>query len=128
MTDKARKKRCPSYKDWVSNDKLVLVQGWARSGLTNEQIANNCGISITTLYKWQSEHAEFADALKMGKEVTDFMVENALFRNAMNGNVTAQIFWLKNRKPSEWRDKPEVNANLDIDEAIKSWIAALKDA
>ena len=35
------------------------------------------------------------------------MVENALFKNAIEGNVTAQIFWLKNRKPDKWRDKPE---------------------
>ena len=35
------------------------------------------------------------------------MVENALFKNAIEGNTTAQIFWLKNRRPDKWRDKRE---------------------
>lgn len=85
--------------------------GWARDGLTNEQIAHNMGISAATLYEWQSKYVEISDALKKGKEVVDYEVENALLTAAMNGNTTAQIFWLKNRRPDKWRDKVPDNAD-----------------
>lgn len=93
-------------------DKLTLVEGWARDGLTNEQIAHNLGISTALLYKYQKEHIEFLETLKKGKEVIDYQVENALLKNALEGNVTAQIYWLNNRKPKQWknkRDKDESN-------------------
>ena len=44
--------------------------------------------------------------LKKGKAVVDFAVENAFLKRAMSGDTTAQIFWLKNRRPDQWRDKP----------------------
>lgn len=93
--------------DWLEKDKLILLEGWARDGLTDEQIANNMGIACSTFYDWKKKNSEFSEALKKNKEVVDYEVENALFKNAMSGNVTAQIFWLKNRKKKEWRDKVE---------------------
>lgn len=88
-------------------DKLISVEGWAREGLTNEQIARKLGINPDTLYKYQNKYSEFADALKKGKEIVDYEVENALLKNALEGNVTAQIYWLNNRKPKHWRNKRE---------------------
>ena len=88
-------------------EKLVLVEGWARDGLTDEQIANNLGISKTTFYKFKDEHSELSELLKKGKEVIDYQVENALLKNALDGNVTAQIYWLNNRKPKQWKNKRE---------------------
>ncbi len=93
-------------------DKLILIQGWARDGLTDEQIAHNMGIGLTTLYKYKKDFPEFQKALKKGKEVIDYLVENALLKAALGGNTTAQIFWLKNRKPKEWRDKQEIDHNI----------------
>ncbi len=106
-------------------EKLSLVEGWARDGLTNIQIAQNLGIGKTTFYKMINEHPELSELLKKGKEIVDYEVENALLQNALNGNVTAQIFWLKNRKPNKWRDKVEVEnkenkETLDkLDEVLK---------
>ena len=94
--------------DWLTDDNLILLEGWARSGLTNEQIAHNIGINVKTLYDWKKKESKVSNALKRSKEIVDFEVENALLKNAMNGNVTAQIFWLKNRKKLEWREKIEV--------------------
>lgn len=88
-------------------DKLTLVESWARDGLTNEQIAHNLRISVALLYKYQKEHIEFLESLKKGKEVIDYQVENALLKNALDGNVTAQIYWLNNRKPQQWKSKRE---------------------
>jgi len=114
-------------------DKLILVEGWARDGLTDEQIAKNLGIGKTTFYRMCKEHLELLEHLKKGKEIVDYEVENALLKRALgytelikkekvtkDGDVveieeeihivpdtTAQIFWLKNRKPNKWKDRPE---------------------
>lgn len=93
--------------EWLEKDKLILLEGWARDGLTEEQIAHNMGIGRTTLYEWKQKEPNIANSLKKGREVVDFEVENALLKNALSGNVTAQIFWLKNRKQKEWREKIE---------------------
>lgn len=95
--------------EWLEKDKLILLEGWARDGLTYEQIANNMGIDVTTLREWRKKEPTISTILKKGREVVDFEVENALLKNAMEGNVTAQIFWLKNRKKLQWREKVETN-------------------
>lgn len=119
--------------DWLENDKLILLEGWARDGLTDEQIAKNIGIATSTFYEWKKKELEFSEALKKGKEVIDFEVENALLKRALgyeyeeetyeNGiltkkvkkqvppDTTAQIFWLKNRQVKKWRDKVEIADN-----------------
>lgn len=128
-------------------DKLILVEGWARNGLTDEQIAKNLGISKDSFYRYKREHTDFSDSLKRGKEVIDFEVENALLKRALGykydeitkeinedtgklevtkvitkevqPDTTAQIFWLKNRKPEDWRDKREVEHGGTINSIAK---------
>lgn len=129
------------YEKWLEPDGLILIEGWARSGLTDEQIAHNIGIHVATLYTWMSKHGEIREALKRGKEVVDFEVENALLKRALgyeydeityeNGketkrvrkqvvpDTTAQIFWLKNRKPDEWRDKRNVSDTSESDDGVE---------
>lgn len=125
--------------DWLENDKLILLEGWARDGLTDEQIAKNIGINRTTLYDWKKKEINIADALKKGKEVIDFEVENALLKKALGYTITikeekldkdgcvhtlekdvyippdtiAQIFWLKNRKPNNWKDRVETDEDKE---------------
>lgn len=95
--------------EWLEPDKLILIEGWARDGLTQEQIAHNMGIGLTTLKEWRQKQPTIETFLKRGKEVVDFEVENALYKSAMEGNVTAQIFWLKNRRKDKWREKQDVS-------------------
>lgn len=95
--------------EWLEQDKLTLLEGWARDGLTYEQIAKNMGIGLTTLKEWRQKEPTIQSTLKKGREVVDYEVENALLKNALEGNVTAQIFWLKNRKKDQWREKVESN-------------------
>lgn len=113
------------YKQWLTKEGLIRIQGWARDGLTDEQIAKNMNIGLTTFYEWKKRYPEFRESLKENKDVVDRKVENALLKNALNGNVTAQIFWLKNRKPNEWREKRETEVNDEqqsstINQLIKS--------
>lgn len=95
------------YQQWLEPEGLMLLEGWARDGLTDEQIASNIKINPATLYDWKNRHPEISEALKKGKEVIDYQVENALLEKALGGDTTAQIFWLKNRRPDKWRDKPK---------------------
>lgn len=127
------------YQNWIEPDGLLKIEGWARDGLTNEQIAGNMGISRETLNQWSKKYPDISDALKKGKEVVDRQVENALLKRALGykyeekkvekgpdgskttvtikevtPDVTAQIFWLKNRKPEQWRDKRDVEHSGEI--------------
>ncbi len=124
------------YQRWLMPDGLTLLEGWARDGLTDEQIARNCRVSRQTLNEWRNTYPAISDAIKKGKEVVDIEVENALLKRALgyeytetmveeseNGfktrrtkkfippDVTAQIFWLKNRRPEVWREKQVVEVS-----------------
>ena len=113
--------------EWLEDDKLILLEGWARDGLTNEQIAYNVGVNVKTLYDWKNKESKIRNALKGGREVVDFQVENALLKNALEGNVTAQIFWLKNRKKNEWREKIEIPANPNEISKVQELLNKIKD-
>ena len=88
-------------------EKFPLIEGWAKEGLTDEQISRNLGISKVTFYKYKASCSELNELLKRSKEVVDYEVENALYKSAIGGNVSAMIFWLKNRRPDKWKDKKE---------------------
>lgn len=136
------------YEQWLTDEGLILLEGWARDGLTDEQIAHNIGISRSTLNEWKNKYSDISDTLKRGKEIVDYEVENALLKKALGYTVkeqkltkdgelieiereippdtTAQIFWLKNRRPDKWRDKVEnVNINED-DKELKINIVDVK--
>lgn len=155
------------YQEWLTKEGLLRLQGWARDGLTDEQIATNIGINVATLYDWKNKHAEISEALKEGKDAVDRQVENALLKSALGykydevtrelrddelvvtkvvhkevqPNTTAQIFWLKNRKRAEWRDrienaltgadsgavKVETLTDADVDARIKELESKLKE-
>ena len=139
------------YQEWLTPEGLLKIEGWARDGLTDEQIATNIGISRDTLYRWKNEYSDISDTLKRGKEVVDRQVENALLKRALGfdyneitkelcknpetgeinlkvtkvvtkhvvPDVTAQIFWLKNRMREKWSDRQNIEISKPIDESIK---------
>ncbi|WP_027296090.1 hypothetical protein [Robinsoniella sp. KNHs210] len=160
------------YQEWLQPEGLLKIEGWARDGLVEEQIAANMGIGYSTLQSWKTKYQDIQDTLKKGKEIIDRKVENALLKRALGysytenkyisvpmeqveysdklheymnryrlnhpdatddelmlvqeqfpktkeilaerktkevvPDTTAQIFWLKNRKPHEWRDKQDI--------------------
>lgn len=106
-----------TYKDWETEEKILLLQGWARNGLTNEQIASNMDIVVSTLWEWRKKSPKISNALKIGKDEADIQVENALYKAALKGNTTAMIFWLKNRRSKEWRDK--IQQEITTESAVK---------
>jgi hypothetical protein len=128
------------YEYWLTPEGLLRLESYARDGLTDEQIARNMNISIATLYNWKKDYLEILEALKRGKEVVDIQVENALLKRALGykyterkvehsadgdkvivtekeviPDTTAQIFWLKNRRPDKWRDKQDVQVSGQLE-------------
>lgn len=148
------------YENWITPDGLLTIEGWAREGATNKDIAKNIGVSLQTLCEWQNRFPEILEALKKGKAPVDVKVENQLLKSALGytvtvkepikvkkktikvgvgtveeehieyaerelyikPDITAQIFWLKNRKPEKWREKREVAA--DVTDEVKVIIDA----
>ena len=113
---------------WLDpDDGLLLLQDWARMGLTDEQIAHNMGISRSTLSEYKVKYPIISDTLKKGKDVIDIQVENALLKSALEGSNTAQIFWLKNRRPDRWRDKRDVDVTSTQIEKLDDILAQIKE-
>lgn len=128
------------FNKWLTADGLLQLEAWARDGLTDEEISKNIGISRSTLSEWKNRFSDISDALKKGKEIVDIHVENSLLKRALgydyievtkelvNGqmvavkevtkhimpDVTAMIFWLKNRNPEKWRDVNKINIETPI--------------
>ncbi len=101
-------------------------------GATDAQLADFFGVAVSTVALWKVQYPEFSDAIKVPKAIADEAVEQSLYRRAMGyehdevdirvvdhaiittdirkyypPDSTAMIFWLKNRKPEQWRDKVE---------------------
>lgn len=146
------------YQEWLTPEKLTLLQGWAADGLQDIQIAKNMGISKDTYYRWIKLYSDFYDAIKKGREVCDYQVQNELFRRATGywteetkteemltefgtmvvakkttvrkfvpADTTAQIFWLKNRKPDEWKDKREEKIDMSDNQITVHFEGELDD-
>lgn len=148
---------------WTKEENLQKIQDWVFAGLTNQQIAENLDIALSTFYEWCKKSTEFSNALKTTKDVADIQVENALYKKALgytvrlaktfkvkeeffneNGkkikteeklvtgydeqhipaDTIAQIFWLKNRKPNDWREK--VVAEVNGDGMVKDILAYME--
>lgn len=115
---------------------------FASKGFTDKELAYALDVCVNTIDNWKKKYPEFLGSLKRGKDVFDDLVEKSLAERAMGyshpheklflreGEVirvmttkhyppdtTAAIFWLKNRRPEQWRDKHEINT-IDSQEYI----------
>lgn len=137
------------YDEWLSEEGLLKIGAWSRDGLTQEDIAHNCGCSVSTFKEWVKRFPALAAVYKNARAVADIRVENALYKRATGYDYeevtreegpkgvtvryvtkhvppseVAAFFWLKNRKPDVWRDKPaekedavnSVEVVFDVDE------------
>lgn len=135
-----------SAEDWIDEDHLILIEGWSRDGYSYTDIANKIGISIGALVNWRTKYPEIAKALKNGREIVDYKVENALLKSAlgyttqeskvtvlMRGgkvvekttetltkeqapNVLAIQTWLYNRLPNKWKNTRNRSLIDELDE------------
>lgn len=131
-SEKKTKNECVAT-EWLEEDNLMLIECWARDGYTFQDIANRIGIAVSTLRGWRAQYPEFDEALKRGREIIDYKVENALLKSALGyktkevkvtttmrygkvvetvkevtdreqaPNVSAIQCWLYNRLPNKWK-------------------------
>lgn len=124
-------------------------------GATDIEVADFFGVDVRTVYRWKHEHDEFCQSLKAGKEIADDRVERSLYQRAIGyeqeevkifmpanaetpvyapfrakiaPDVTAGIFWLKNRRGDEWRDKSEVQNNHTFSKEAAAWLGLPKSS
>ena len=90
------------------------ITRWAGLGLSEQQIADNLGVSLSSIARNKRHNDKFDTALKKGKSKSIEVITNALFEKAKNKDTTSMIFWLKNRAPNEWNDNVQVNHKIDI--------------
>ena len=120
--------------DWLEEENLMLLECWARDGYTLQDICNRIGIAMSTLTAWRKQYPEIDKALKNGREIVDYKVENALLKSALGyktkevkvttvmrygkvvetikevtdkeqaPNVSAAQCWLYNRLPKKWKN------------------------
>lgn len=117
-----------------------------RAGATLRELAQIFGVHVDTICEWKLKYPEFSEAIKVGKSTADDRVEHALYNRAAGysfdsekifvsktGKVTrvktvehiapdttAQIFWLKNRRPDKWRDRQQHEVSGPDGGAIKT--------
>ena len=142
------------YTEWITEEGLLKIEGWARDGLTDKQIAENIGVAYSTFRDWIKRFPALSAPLKRGKEVIDRQVENALLKRALGyeyvettkeltdlgltvtkqvtkqvaPDTTAQIFWLKNRKPENWRNKPPDETDQESIEKLDKILEGIENA
>lgn len=108
-------------------------------GYTDAELADFFEVSETTINNWKHEFPAFLESIKKGKSFADADIVDNLYNRALGyttkekreektadgfkeveaekhvpGDVTAMIFWLKNRQPKLWRDKQEVEQSGDL--------------
>lgn len=97
------------YADWITPDGLLLLEGWARDGLTDEQIAHNIGIRRETLYAWIKQFSNISNALKKGRAPIDYEVESAFIQKCRGYTV-------KIKKPIKVKTKKQLKDKGTIEE------------
>jgi hypothetical protein len=98
---------------------IERVESVAAMGGTNEQIAAALGIAKGTLFNIRKRDKAVDEAIQRGKDKVDIQVVAALYKKALAGDTTAMIFWLKNRRPNEWRDRHELDHSGEVKATVK---------
>lgn len=140
-----------------------VVKKLCELAATDDEIADFFNVDRVTLYRWKLKHEDFCNAMKNGKLVSDERVERSMYQKGVGYYVTeeqavkiktgqyeekveivqvqryvppdttAQIFWLKNRRKDEWRDRREVEVggpgefDRMSDDELRGFIASRTD-
>ena len=149
--------------EWLTDDGLLQIRGWARDGYTMQNIADSMGVSLSTLYTWFKKYPQVLEAIKKGQKPFDIVVEDTLEKLVTGFHTTVKkaikvktkkevkgkgvveeehieyvdedayippspvaiFFWLKNRRPDRWRDRPMTAKDKKEMELMQARIDAL---
>lgn len=111
----------------ITPEKFNEVVTALRIGADIAGAAHLIAVSKATLDRYMEKRPAEKARADDARKIADDRVQSALYKSAVNGNVTAMIFWLKNRQPKEWRDRREIEMSGagDVADAIESAHAAL---
>lgn len=100
--------------------KIQAVLESLKNGVSLFEACKQADVGWSTFWKWRKQDKELDDEVNQIIEARTQIVEDALFKAAIEGNVTAMIFWLCNRRPDRWKNinKAELSISSDIDQAI----------
>ena len=73
------------FAEWIEPDGLLILKGWARDGLTNLEIAKNCGVAPSTFGEWLNKFPVIKDTLKEGRRPVLVEVEDTFFEKKLKG-------------------------------------------
>ena len=131
-----------NIKEWETPEKTILLTGWCMDGYTDEEIAKKIGIGLTTLGDWKRKSSIISAALKKGKEICDYEVEQNLYKATQDhivsltkkqivkdkdgekqfititeqvipASTTAQLSWLNNRKRDKWSNRQVLDTPIE---------------
>lgn len=74
---------------------------------------------------WEKD-PDFKAACVEARDLADETIVKRLYDEARNGNITAMIFWLKNRRPLEWRDRRDLTVGV-YETDRNEFVAAFSD-
>ena len=106
---------------------VARVESVAAMGGTNEQIASALGVSQGTLFNIRKRDKAVDEAITRGKDKADLRVVAALYQKALTGDVGACCFWLKNRRPNEWRDRWDHTVTGKEGESLINWAELVRE-
>ena len=106
---------------------IERVESIAAMGGTNEQIAAALGIAKGTLFNVRKRDKAVDEAIASGKDKADIQVVGRLYKKAMDGDTTAMIFWLKNRRPNEWSDHHQIEHSGEVAHTVQFIMPRPKD-
>ncbi|TDV06054.1 hypothetical protein [Paraburkholderia caballeronis] len=89
-----------------------LARNYCLLGATDEELAAFFGVTDRTIRSWKKRQPEFAEAIVEGSRHANVRVTGRLYDRCMAGDVTAIIWWQKNRMG--WRDRTDVVAKVGI--------------
>lgn len=90
------------------------MENYCLLGATDKELAVIFETTEQTINAWKKQYPEFLESIKKGKDKADGRVARRLYDKAMDGDTTAMIFWLKNRRKTNWREKQEIEHKGDF--------------
>jgi len=109
-------------------DPSKIAEKLTELGASNKEIAELYGVKENQFYVWQRALPDLKKAVEKGRLRADERVIDSLFNLALRGNVTAQIFWLKNRQPNEWNDRRELFGKITVENQSPDELDRASDA
>lgn len=110
------------YEKWLTEEGLLLIEGWKRDGLSDQQVARNIGCSYSTLKEWANRYPAISAALKKGREVVIREVENALVKRARGYRYTEET---KERKYNNRTGEFELVVTKSVEKTVPPDVGAI---